>query len=1450
MGCGASSGREPAKGRPAEQLLLPPDGKPLEEWEAEEVSAWFSTLVGDLQQYRSKLLPDEGCIVAQWTEQFLIDKEVKPADAMRLITYRNKALSKSRTRATAAAITGTEAAVGVPIGAASGGQAAAYCTAGTLAGTDQQDGGQGVNTITTTTSTTHVLLRTTQTVSSQQNSVGGQAPKRQSLLSLLTTGVKVARVAIEKLGPSLPFPGAEAANLVVALFDLVDAAIANHANLTELRQRAVALLDILAAYHEELANLRPPRYKGVVDDFKELLQGIIAHTRAYCERNCIMRLLTSSSDQEQYLGLVASLGTLSEQVMMLVAADSNARLQVVQKAVEESRQLLGRVAEYQDPAAAARELVSELGGLDAVLADDDKLRRVKLKLDVGAQVTIKVVESLLTSHLDQGPQRLIRHPDLRVFWMKQYASIVEVPWYDFWEQFPVQLKDNPAPPSLVEELSRMLSDEAARLAFERGVERGNKDCVSVWELKVAFREDEGLVPQVARLLPSNSSNSDSSSSNSGSDSRRKPTAAAAAAAGAPCSPGVTAAAAAAAAAPVRCQLPPRVSHYTGREEEAAAVVGHLLTRGSLVLLAPGGMGKSCLAIDAGWRLVQLGAAAGGALWVDLREASGKAEVEARFCASLGLQAEKADNMPRILAELRVLAGSTTRGGGADAGVGGGGDGGGGGGGGGGLAVAPPMRVLVVVDNAEDSLLHPDAAGALRGLLTRVLRELPTVRLLVTSRASLGLTSSGTTTTTTNNNNNNNSTSTTTTAGVQHPRDDPQLDGRQGGQLILEHSVGAINRDAATSLIRTVAADLTEAEAREVAAACKCVPLLLCLVAEALVAGRLTLEDLARLQAVGAGAAEGTEATSSTVRVVLGSLKRQHQQAAAQLSVFPSTFDEEGAAAMWTTSAPQAHALLAVLHRYSVVQRSSGQQYVMHMVVRQQAAAVGRQLDPELQSGVEGRFGTWMLGLLREWAAMYRTAQEWRLAMAIARDHQPDMSKLLELLTAAPDPGPEAGAAPAAAASAEQQQQQAPQRANSAAAPAPVVTAAIPTATSASFWDPATVAAAFTDDLRQLLEGLGLLPRLEAPCLALLGRLGASVDGDAQQGALRPAGDAAAATAATAVASAAQPQPNAAQPRCSLPDPNQPGAQSASRLQTHTQQPLAVASVLFMLAWVRVRGGRQYKEAEEHARRSWALRLAALGPEHPDTVTSQYILAAALGYLRRYGEAEELNRQVLERQLQLLGEMHPDTAYSINGLAVCVDKQGRFAEAEAMYRRALRIRQQVLGDKHPATAGSLNNLAGSIYFQGRRAEAEELYRQALELRRQVLGEEHPDTVATLANLTNCLHDQARFAEAEPLLRQCLELRRRLLGEDHPDAVQSLCNLAACVYGQIDREPEAERLYRQAVRISVRTLGRGHATTRSRLVSLRNCVEAQGRSFDEEAELLGLLEESGSIRGAAG
>ncbi len=64
--------------------------------------------------------------------------------------------------------------------------------------------------------------------------------------------------------------GDKAAILVLALLDVVDTTVDTAGNVAELRNRALAFLDILDVYQVKLAAL--PCYKKVVGDYKDLLE--------------------------------------------------------------------------------------------------------------------------------------------------------------------------------------------------------------------------------------------------------------------------------------------------------------------------------------------------------------------------------------------------------------------------------------------------------------------------------------------------------------------------------------------------------------------------------------------------------------------------------------------------------------------------------------------------------------------------------------------------------------------------------------------------------------------------------------------------------------------------------------------------------------------------------------------------------------------------------------------------------------------------------------------------------------------------------------------------------------------------------------------------------------------------------------------------------------------------
>jgi tetratricopeptide (TPR) repeat protein len=77
---------------------------------------------------------------------------------------------------------------------------------------------------------------------------------------------------------------------------------------------------------------------------------------------------------------------------------------------------------------------------------------------------------------------------------------------------------------------------------------------------------------------------------------------------------------------------------------------------------------------------------------------------------------------------------------------------------------------------------------------------------------------------------------------------------------------------------------------------------------------------------------------------------------------------------------------------------------------------------------------------------------------------------------------------------------------------------------------------------------------------------------------------------------------------------------------------------------------------------------------------------------KYVEAESLYVKCLEARRAALGENHPHTLTSMNGLAWLYQSQGKYVEAESLYVKCLEARTAALGENHPDTLQSMKGLA--------------------------------------------------------------------------------------------------------------------------------------------------------------
>src|SRR5699024_6522183 len=125
------------------------------------------------------------------------------------------------------------------------------------------------------------------------------------------------------------------------------------------------------------------------------------------------------------------------------------------------------------------------------------------------------------------------------------------------------------------------------------------------------------------------------------------------------------------------------------------------------------------------------------------------------------------------------------------------------------------------------------------------------------------------------------------------------------------------------------------------------------------------------------------------------------------------------------------------------------------------------------------------------------------------------------------------------------------------------------------------------------------------------------------------------------------------------------------------RPLVEAGVRHALAVAFDSQGR-HADARRHAARSLDLRRSALGPEHPDTLTSAAYLAYFLLRLGRTQEALELNERTLEARRRVLGDEHADTLFSMNIQVYLLQDLGELDEARTLAEQALEARRRTLG----------------------------------------------------------------------------------------------------------------------------------------------------------------------------
>jgi serine/threonine protein kinase len=260
-----------------------------------------------------------------------------------------------------------------------------------------------------------------------------------------------------------------------------------------------------------------------------------------------------------------------------------------------------------------------------------------------------------------------------------------------------------------------------------------------------------------------------------------------------------------------------------------------------------------------------------------------------------------------------------------------------------------------------------------------------------------------------------------------------------------------------------------------------------------------------------------------------------------------------------------------------------------------------------------------------------------------------------------------------------------------------------------------------------------------------------------------------------------------------------------------------------------RGLGLFDQAVSLHTRARAVREAALGPDHPDTLKSRYDLAGAYRDAGRLPEAIALHEATLKLRESKLGPDHPDTLQSRNNLANAYYLAGRYSEAIALHEGTLKLRESKLGPDHPDTLKSRNNLAIAYSIAGRPSEAIALHEATLKLLETKLGPDHPDTLISRGDLATTYQDDGRTSEAIALHQATLELMEAKLGPDHPFTLYTRNNLAAA-YDSVGRTSEAIALLEATLKLREAKLGSDHPDTLMSRCDLAAAYQHAGRTSE--------------------
>jgi tetratricopeptide (TPR) repeat protein len=163
-----------------------------------------------------------------------------------------------------------------------------------------------------------------------------------------------------------------------------------------------------------------------------------------------------------------------------------------------------------------------------------------------------------------------------------------------------------------------------------------------------------------------------------------------------------------------------------------------------------------------------------------------------------------------------------------------------------------------------------------------------------------------------------------------------------------------------------------------------------------------------------------------------------------------------------------------------------------------------------------------------------------------------------------------------------------------------------------------------------------------------------------------------------------------------------------------------------------------------------LRRSKLGPDHPDTLHSAFVLAGAYREARKYDRALPLLEEIVKRRKKTFGPTDDEAIRYMIDLVQAYDADGKYDQALPFWRELAGIWKRRFGADSTQYATALTAIGRDLLRQEKWTEAETVLGEALTIHEP----KAPDAWGTYywkSLLGEALLGQKKYAAAEPLLR---------------------------------------------------------------------------------------------------